>query len=79
MDSHPGRDHPLATPHHPLTWVERHFGYGVARDFAGHTDRKGASTTTYIRATVEEAATALSAMTGEPHPLARHVGPGDTQ
>jgi integrase len=57
--------------HTTLTWVERHFGYGVARDFAGHTDSKGASTTTYIRAVVEETATALSAMTGEQHPLDR--------
>lgn len=57
--------------HTTLTWVERHFGYGVARDFAGHTDRKGGSTTTYIRSTVEETATALAALTGEPHPLAR--------
>jgi integrase len=57
--------------HTTLTWVERHYGYGVARDFAGHTDRQGASTTTYIRATVAETATALAAMTGEPHPLAK--------
>jgi hypothetical protein len=57
--------------HTTLTWVERHDGYGIARDFAGHTDRKGASTTTYIRAAIEETATALSAMTGEHHPLAR--------
>jgi integrase len=57
--------------HTTLTWVERHFGYGVARDFAGHTDSKGASTTSYIRAGVEETAAALSAMTGEQHPLAR--------
>jgi integrase len=57
--------------HTTLTWVERHYGYGIARDFAGHTDRKGASTTTYIRAAIEETATALSAMTGEHHPLAR--------
>jgi integrase len=57
--------------HTTLTWVESHYGYGIARDFAGHTDRQGASTTTYIRATVEETATALAAMTGEPHPLAK--------
>ena len=58
--------------HTTLTWVERHYGYGVARDFAGHTDRQGASTTTYIGAVVEETATALTAMTGTPHPLAKH-------
>ena len=57
--------------HTTLTWVERHYGYGIARAFAGHTDRKGGSTTTYIRATLEETATALAALAGEPHPLAR--------
>ncbi|MCP3785270.1 site-specific integrase [Micromonospora sp. A3M-1-15] len=37
--------------HTTLTWVERHFGYGVARAYAGHTDSPGSSTTTYIKAT----------------------------
>jgi integrase len=37
--------------HTTLTWVERHFGYGVARAYAGHTDSTGPATTTYIRAT----------------------------
>ena len=27
--------------HTTLTWVERHFGYGVARAYAGHTDTTG--------------------------------------
>jgi integrase len=58
--------------HTTLTWVERNFGYAVARAYAGHTDRAGdgATTTTYIRANRGEIATALAAMTGEPHPLA---------
>ncbi|WP_332874699.1 hypothetical protein [Lentzea terrae] len=55
-----------------LTWVERHFGYAVARAYAGHNDTntEAGSTTTYIRATLEEVATALAALTGEHHPLA---------
>ena len=57
--------------HTTLTWVERNFGYGVARAYAGHTDSCGdASTTTYIRASVQEVARALAALVGEPHPLA---------
>ncbi|GAA4737869.1 tyrosine-type recombinase/integrase [Phytohabitans rumicis] len=55
--------------HTTLTWVERHFGYGVARAYAGHTDRKGPATTTYIKADLQAVATALAAMTGQPHPL----------
>jgi integrase/recombinase XerC len=54
-----------------LTWVKRHFGYAVARAYAGHTDSSNAGTTsTYIRADLHEVATALAALTGEPHPLA---------
>lgn len=57
--------------HTMLTWVERHFGYAVARAYAGHTDSGGdATTTTYIRATLTEIATALAALTNEEHPLA---------
>ncbi|MGH3712478.1 MAG: tyrosine-type recombinase/integrase [Micromonosporaceae bacterium] len=56
--------------HTTLTWVERHFGYGVARAYAGHTDSTGPATTTYIKADLEAVATALAAMTGQPHPLA---------
>jgi hypothetical protein len=56
--------------HTTLTWVERHFHYGVARAYAGHTDSTGPATTTYIRASLQEVATALAAMTGQPHPLA---------
>ena len=42
----------------------------MARAYAGHTDSRGAATTTYIKAQLREVATALAAMTGEPHPLA---------
>ncbi len=59
--------------HTTLTWVERHFGYGVARAYAGHTDTTGPATTTYIRADLQAIATALAAMTGQPHPLAQPV------
>ncbi|MET8282799.1 site-specific integrase [Micromonospora sp. NPDC005174] len=56
--------------HTTLTWVERHCGYGVARAYAGHTDRQGPATTTYIKADLQAVATALAALTGQPHPLA---------
>jgi integrase/recombinase XerC len=58
--------------HTTSTWVERNFGYAGARAYAGHTDRgsDAGATTTYVRATSSEVATALSALTGEPHPLA---------
>ena len=56
--------------HTTLTWVERHFGYGIARAYAGHTDSTGPSTTTYIKADLQAVAAALAAMTGQPHPLA---------
>jgi integrase/recombinase XerC len=58
--------------HTTLTWVERNFGYAVARAYAGHTDSGGdvGATTTYVRATVSEVAAALAALTGESHPLA---------
>jgi integrase/recombinase XerC len=60
--------------HTTLTWVERNFGYAVARAFAGHFSARDAGTTaTYVRASVEEVATALSALTREPHPLAASV------
>lgn len=58
--------------HTTLTWVERNFGYAVARAYAGHNGRSDAGTTsTYVRADVHEVATALSALTEEPHPMAR--------
>jgi integrase/recombinase XerC len=63
--------------HTTLTWVERNFGYAVAHAYAGHTDGKGdtgSATSTYVRATLAEVATALSTLTGEPHPLAGPEG-----
>ncbi|MGC5033386.1 tyrosine-type recombinase/integrase [Micromonospora sp. DT229] len=59
--------------HTTLTWVERNFGYAVARAFAGHDGKSDAGTTsTYVRADVYEVAQALAALTGESHPLAEH-------
>lgn len=55
--------------HTTITWVERRFGYGVARAYAGHTDTASAPTATFIRGRLVEIAGALSALTGEPHPL----------
>ena len=57
--------------HTTLTWVERNFGYAIARAYAGHADNGNAGTTaTYVRASISEVATALATLTGEPHPLA---------
>jgi integrase/recombinase XerC len=58
--------------HTTLTWVERNFGYAVARAYAGHTDSGGdvGTTATYVRAGLHEVAGALAALAGEPHPLA---------
>jgi integrase len=54
-----------------LTWVERNFGYAVAAAYAGHAAGFQTGTTlTYVSATLEELATAVAALTGEPHPLA---------
>ena len=61
-----------------LTWVERNFGFAVA--YAGHEDNRRGSCSmgamaTYVRAGLPEVATALAALTGEPHPLAiKHPG-----
>ena len=57
--------------HTTLTWVERNFSYAIAHAYAGHSDATDSATTTYIKATLEDVATALAALTGEPHPLAR--------
>jgi integrase/recombinase XerC len=57
--------------HTTLTWVERHFGYAVARAYAGHEDGRSIGTTaTYVRAQIYEIALALATLTSEPHPLA---------
>jgi integrase/recombinase XerC len=57
--------------HTTLRWVERNFGYAVARAYAGHSEHSGDAGTTaiYVRATLEEVAAALAALTTEPHPL----------
>jgi integrase/recombinase XerC len=62
--------------HTTLTWVERNFGYAVARAYAGHTDSGGdvGATSTYVRASLSEVAAALAALTGESHPLATTEG-----
>jgi integrase/recombinase XerC len=62
--------------HTTLTWVERNFGYAVARAYAGHTDGGSdtGATATYVRASLSEVAAALAALTGEPHPLATAEG-----
>jgi integrase/recombinase XerC len=58
--------------HTTLTWVERNFGYAVARAYAGHNDSgsDAGTTSTYIRASVQEVAAALAVLTSERHPLA---------
>jgi integrase len=63
--------------HTTLTWVERGFGYAVARAYAGHSlSANDAVTTTYVRATIHEVAAALAALTAEPHPLATQADEG---
>ncbi|WP_327096994.1 site-specific integrase [Nocardia vinacea] len=59
--------------HTTLTWVEREFGLAIARAYAGHSERSSGRTATftYVRASLVELAEAVSALTGEPHPLAR--------
>jgi integrase len=58
--------------HTTLTWIERVYGYGVALAYAGHAESPNDAGTTarYVKATQAEVATALSGLTGEPHPLA---------
>ena len=56
--------------HTTIIWVERNYGYAVARAYAGHTDAYGGSMLTYIKGHPVEVATALSVLTGEIHPLA---------
>lgn len=59
-----------------MTWVERNFGYAVARAYAGHTDSgsETGATATYVRASLAEVAAALAALSDEPHPLATEEG-----
>jgi integrase/recombinase XerC len=67
--------------HTTLTWVERNYGYAVARAYAGHAGQGAGgelgTTFTYVKATLGEVATALGALTGEPHPLADMTGDDD--
>ena len=58
--------------HTTITWVERNFGYAVARAYAGHAETTGSdvgATARYVKASMHELADALAALTGEPHPL----------
>jgi len=48
--------------HTTLTWVERHFEYGIARAYAGHTDTTGAATTTLRAPRARSAFTAARAL-----------------
>jgi integrase/recombinase XerC len=60
--------------HTVITWVERTFGYAVARAYAGHSETSGdiGSTATYVKADLAEIATAVAALTDEDHLLASH-------
>jgi integrase len=57
------------------TAVERLAGYAVAGAFLGHAPSGGATTSTYITASIGEVAAAVELLTGEPHPLATHSVP----
>jgi hypothetical protein len=67
--------------HTTLTWVERNFSYAVARAYAGHEGGLHGTgiTATYVRADLDEVATALAALTGEPHPLANTTTTDDVR
>ncbi|WP_280334842.1 tyrosine-type recombinase/integrase [Nocardia wallacei] len=52
--------------HTTLTWVERTFGYAVARAYAGHHGKNPGTTTTYVKADVLEVAAALAVLTDHP-------------
>lgn len=58
--------------HTTLTWVKRNVGFAIAHAYAGHFDEADTknATMTYVKAAVHDVATALSSLTGEPHPLA---------
>lgn len=55
-----------------LNWVERNFGYAIAAAYAGHVPGSSTvgNTLTYVGATLEELATTLAVLVGEPHPSA---------
>ena len=54
--------------HTTLTWCERSHGLAVARAFAGH--RGGPVTLSYVKPDFSDVASALSSLTGRPHPAA---------
>jgi hypothetical protein len=66
------RSHQVSTHwlrHITLIWIRRNFGFAVAHAYAGHTDGAGdtgSATSTHVRATLTEVATALAALTGDP-------------
>jgi integrase len=67
--------------HTTLTWVERNFGFAVARAYAGHAEPKfnvNGVTQVYVKAGLAEVATALQALTRERHPLALVPVPAPT-
>jgi hypothetical protein len=57
--------------HTTLTGVERNFGFATTHAYAGHFDEgdNKNATLTYVKAIAHDIATALSALTGEPHLL----------
>lgn len=55
--------------HTAIRAVERLYGRAVAQAFAGH--RPETDTDSYAKADIHEVATAVAALTGEPHPLTR--------
>lgn len=58
--------------HTTLTYVERHYGEAIARRYAAHKNPGLSATPIYTTASLPECAEALSALTGQPHPLARN-------
>ncbi|MFI2228701.1 tyrosine-type recombinase/integrase [Nocardia testacea] len=59
--------------HTTLTYVERHYGEAIARRYAAHKNPGLSATPIYTAASLPECAEALSALTGQPHPLARNT------
>ncbi|MEV4130484.1 site-specific integrase [Nocardia sp. NPDC049707] len=59
--------------HTTTTWVERRYGGATAREFARHALGNAGPTGIYTTATINEVASALAHLTGEPHPLATTV------
>ncbi len=76
---HLGWDHRIPLTAHVLrhtaiTRVGRIAGYPVAQAFAGHAPPT--VTGRYLHATLADVATAVAALTGEPHPLAHSEARG---